>query len=243
MTFKIQNSIFSDHSNNKNLLQYLESYLTERRNALFDKVLSNRTRHITVVAEDTYQEHNASALIRTCDCFGIQDFHILEKHNEFKIAKGMAKGAEKWVDVHMYEGAENKEQECIDRLRKNGYKIVATTPHNNDCLLDAFDLSQKSALFFGREKYGLSDCIIEQADSFLKIPMVGFTESFNISVSTAIILHTLTNKLREIPDIPWQLTEKERIAKKIEWCIKTIQNGKKIALDFLNEEVQVERKG
>ena len=216
-------------------LEYLESYLTERRKSLFDRVTSFRTRHFTIAVEDTYQDHNASALIRNCDCFGIQDLHIIEEVNKYRLAKGMTQGSDKWVDLHYYSEYEDNTQTCIDLLRGQGYAIVATTPHENDCLIDDFDVGQKSAFFFGREKTGLSDKIMDQADAFIKIPMYGFSESYNISVSAALLLHHLTEKLRKSNTIPWQLTEKEIQELKIEWCIKTIQNGEQIANKYLKE--------
>jgi len=216
-------------------LKYLESYLTSRRKSLFNSVTSYRMRHFTVAAEDTYQDHNASALIRNCDCFGIQDLHIIEEINKYRLAKGMTQGSDKWVDLHYYSEYEDNTQTCINRLKRQGYSIIATTPHENDCLIDDFDVSKKSAFFFGREKTGLSKKVLAQAEAFVKIPMYGFSESFNISVSAALLLQHLTDKLRKSADIPWQLTQEEIIDLKINWSIKTIQNGEQIAAKYLKE--------
>lgn len=216
-------------------LEYLESYLTPRRKALFDKVLSCRTRHFTLVAEDTYKNHNASALIRTCDCFGIQDLHIIEEQNQYRVAKGMTQGSEKWVDLHIYNQQENNIQPCIDRLRADGFAIVSTTPHANDQFVADYDIRQKTAFFFGRERTGLSPDILEQSDAFLKIPMFGFTESYNISVSAALLLQSVIQRLHECSDVKWQLSDEEKIDLKIAWCIKTIQNGEKIAQRYQQE--------
>lgn len=216
-------------------LEYLESYLTPRRKSLFNRVTSYRTRHFTIAAEDTYQDHNASALIRNCDCFGIQDLHIIEEINKYRLAKGMTQGSDKWVDLHYYSEFEDNTQTCIDQLRSDGYAIVATSPHEKDCLIDDFDVGQKSAFFFGREKTGLSDKVLDQADAFVKIPMYGFSESFNISVSAALLLHQLTEKLRKSNGIPWRLSDDEIRELKIDWCIKTIQNGEQIANKYLKE--------
>jgi len=221
---------------NKNkYLEYLESYLTPRRKSLFDRVVSNRTRHITIVAEDTYQDHNASALIRNCDCFGIQELHIIEEINKYRLAKGMTQGSDKWVDLHYYSEFDDNTQVCIDRLKQNGYAIVATCPHENEYLINDFDISKKSAFFFGREKTGLSQKVLDQADAFVKIPMYGFSESFNISVSAALVMDHLTAKLRKSKNIDWQLTNDEIIDLKIDWSIKTIQNGEQIAKKYLKE--------
>ena len=93
-------------------------------------------------------------------------------------------------------------QDCIANLKERGYQIIATTPHENDCMLEDFDISKPSALFFGTERHGLSDEVLAQADGFMKIPMVGFTESLNISVSAAIILQNVSTRLRH-SDIRW----------------------------------------
>ena len=216
-------------------LEYLESYLTPRRKALFDKVINDRTRHFTIVAQDTYQDHNASALIRNCDCFGVQDLHIIEEYNEYRLAKGMTQGADKWVSINFYSEYEDNTQTCIEHLRNKGYSIVATTPHTDDCLVEDYDISTKSAFFFGTEKTGLSQQILDQADRFVRIPMFGFSESFNISVSVALTLQTIMKKLRSDQDIDWQLSAEEQMDLKIDWCIKTIVNGDRIAEKFLRE--------
>ncbi len=217
------------------LLDYLLTYLTPQRIARFKQVLNYRTRHFTLVAEDTFRDHNASALIRTCDCFGIQDMHVIEEYNTFRIASGMAKGAQKWVDLRFYNDHEDNVQACIDWLKDHKYRIVATSPHKTNKNPEDFDIRKPAALFFGKEKEGLSSQVLEQADDFITIPMVGFTESFNISVSAAIILQTLTSKLHHRNDINWQLNNAEILDIKLDWCLKTIQNGSYIAARFLEK--------
>ena len=217
-------------------LDYLQSYLTPNRKNLFDNILRERTRHFTIVAQDTYQDHNASALIRNCDCFGIQDLHIIEEYNEYRLAKGMTQGADKWVNINYYSEFQDNTQTCIDNLRKEEYKIVATSPHQNDNLISAFDISNRSAFFFGTEKTGLSQQILDQADEFVKIPMYGFSESYNISVSVALLLQTLMQKLRDSSDICWHLSKEEEVDLRIDWCIKTINNGDRIAAKYLADQ-------
>lgn len=217
-------------------LEYLESYLTPRRKILFNKVSANRTRHFTIAAEDTYKDHNASALIRNCDCFGIQDLHIIEEINRYRLAAGMTQGSEKWVDLHYYSKNEDNKQTCIDTLKSQGYAIIATSPHENDCLIDDFDISRKSAFFFGKENTGLSQQILDQADGYVKIPMFGFSESFNISVSVALLLQSLMGKLQKNDAIDWRLSEEEILDLKIDWSIKTIQNGDRISAKYLSEQ-------
>jgi len=201
------------------LLEYLESYLTEHRRLRFTTVLAERTKYFTVATEDVYQLHNTSAVIRSCDVFGIQEVNIIEEVNTKRIDREIAMGAQKWIDLNRYNTVNN----CIVDLKSKGYQIVATTPHAEDCNLMDFDVSKKSCFFFGRETEGLSQQVLDEADCFLKIPMYGFTESLNISVSAAIILQHVTSRLRS-SDIVWQLSEEERIEKRFDWIRKTIKN-------------------
>jgi tRNA (guanosine-2'-O-)-methyltransferase len=213
------------------LLDYLETYLTENRKLRFDNVLSQRTKHFTVAIEDVYQLHNTSAVMRSCDVFGIQELHIIEEINSKRIDKEIAMGSQKWVDLNKY----NNAQTCIDDLKQKEYQIVATTPHKDDALLHEFDVTKKSCFFFGRETEGLSDVILNQADCFLKIPMAGFTESLNISVSAAIILQHVTTKLKQTT-INWQLTETEKQEKRLDWIEKTIKSYDDIVKRFYDDE-------
>lgn len=204
-------------------LDYVESFLTESRKENFLKVLKNRTKHFTVAVEDVFQMHNASAVMRSCEVFGIQELHVIEERFGKRIDKQIAMGAQKWVDITAYDTAAN----CIDTLKNRGYQIIATTPHTDDCNLVDFDISKPSALFFGTEREGLSEEVIQKADGFLKIPMVGFTESLNISVSAAIVIQNLTNRLRN-SDVDWQLTDEEILEKRLDWTKKSIRDIKRI---------------
>ena len=215
---------------NTALLEHLESYLTPSRREKFKRVLAQRTMHFTVATEDVYQLHNTSAVIRSCDVFGIQEVSIVEEQNTKRIDREIAMGAQKWVDLNRY----NSVKSCITDLKVKGYQIVATTPHTNDCDLEDFDVSKKSCFFFGRETEGLSQEVLNAADVFLKIPMVGFTESLNISVSAAIILQHVTSKLKQT-DINWQLTAPQLFDKRLDWCKKTIKSFEAIVERFLNE--------
>ncbi|WP_179345791.1 TrmH family RNA methyltransferase [Winogradskyella ursingii] len=201
------------------LLNHLESFLTENRRTRFEKVLSQRTKHFTVATEDVYQLHNTSAVLRSCDVFGIQEAYIIEEINSKEIDKEIAMGAQKWVDLNRY----NNVKSCISDLKTKGYQIVATSPHINSGELNDFDITKKSCFFFGRETEGLSQQVLDEADCFLKIPMVGFTESLNISVSAAIVLQHVTSKLRT-SNVKWELSENEIIEKRFDWIKKTLKN-------------------
>lgn len=210
------------------LLAYLEGYLTEERKQRFLEVLRHRTKHITIAIEDVYQMHNTSAIIRSCDVFGVQEVHVVEDRFAKRLDKNIAMGAEKWVDVHRYHNT----KDCIANLKQEGYQIIATTPHNDSTLLPDFYPEQKSAIFFGTEKEGLSDTVMQQADGFLKIPMVGFSESLNVSVAAAIIIQDLAHKVRA-SEVEWQLTEAEILEKRMDWTQKSIQHVKGIIKRYL----------
>ena len=215
-----------------NLLTYLEGFVTEKRKDLFKKILQDRTRHFTVVLEDIYQQHNSSAVIRSCDIFGIQDVHIIENKYNSKVSRHVAKGAQKWLSFHQYNEDKNNTIDCLEKLKNDGYQIIATTPHNDSCILHDFDISKKSAFVFGVEKAGVSDDVMKNADGFLKIPMVGFTESLNISVAAAIILENLTFKLRN-SSVDWKLTNEEQKILYASWIEKTIKNVDEIKERFI----------
>jgi tRNA (guanosine-2'-O-)-methyltransferase len=208
------------------LIEYLTECLTPERKALFEKVLEQRTRYLTVVLEDIFQPQNASAVLRSVDCFGLQDLHVIENRNEFTVDREVAMGASKWLTVKKYQGQENNSLDAIQYLRQQGYRIVATTPHDGDTNLEDFDLAKgKAALFFGTELTGISDVVKQEADEFLKIPMYGFTESFNISVSAAIILHYLTYKMHGDSNIDWSLTDEEKATIKLSWIKRTLKRS------------------
>ena len=208
------------------LIEYLSEFITPERNELFERILDQRTRYLTLVLEDIFQPQNASAVLRSVDCFGLQEAHVIENSNRFEVDREVAMGATKWLRVKKYNENENNSLEAIDRLRAEGYRIVATTPHRGDTNLEDFDLRKgKAALFFGTELTGISDMVKQEADEFLKIPMHGFTESFNISVSAAVILHHLTLKMRNDPQIDWHLTQEERAEIKLTWLRRTIKSS------------------
>jgi tRNA (guanosine-2'-O-)-methyltransferase len=213
------------------IIKELSGFITERRRELFDRVLDFRTRYITVVLEDIYQSHNASAVLRTCECFGIQDVHIIENLNRYNINPDVVLGATKWLNLVKYNKQATNTEEAILTLREQNYRIIATTLDEEAIPLQEFDLrAGKCALFFGTELTGLTDTVLAKADEYLKIPIFGFTESFNISVSAAIILHQLAMKLHR-SDIPWRLSKEEREEQLLDWLKKSVRGGEKLMND------------
>ena len=211
-------------------LHFLENILTENRKSKFLKVLQNRTKHFTIAVEDIFQMHNSSAVMRSCEIFGIQELNVIEQRYGKSIDKEIAMGAQKWVDIITFDSVTN----CVEDLKNKGYQIIATTPHENDCLLDDFDISKPSAFFFGTERDGLSQEILQKADGFLKIPMVGFTESLNISVSAAIIIQNLMNRLQKSA-VDWHLSEEEMLIKRLAWAKNSIKDIKRIEARYFSK--------
>lgn len=214
------------------LLAYLMTFITDERKNKFDDILKWRTRHITVVIEDIYQPHNASAVLRTCDLTGVQDVHIIENRNEYVINNEVAMGSSKWLNIIKYNQEKNNTKSALNDLKKKGYKIIATTPHKRSYDLNSLPLDDKIALVFGTELTGLSDIAIENSDEYLQIPMYGFTESFNISVSAALCLYTLSQRLRN-SDIQWKLNENEITDILLDWARNSIKKPELLEKEFI----------
>lgn len=226
-----------DKSLKLQLLEYLQEFITEERRRKINEVLDNRTRYLTVVLEDIYQPHNASAVLRSCDGFGIQDVHIIENKNEFDPNKGVTIGADKWITYHQYNRQKaNNTKRCYRKLRDRGYKIIATTPHHDDVTIDEVGLEQPTALVFGAELTGLSDYAMAEADGYARIPMAGFSESFNISVGAALCLYDLTSRLRNSEaKHQWQLSGDEKLDLRLEWVKKSVRAAEKLEERFMDE--------
>lgn len=207
----------------KYLIKKLQGYVSPHKKELIEEILQKRTQYLTVVLEDIYQPHNASAVVRNCDCFGIQDLHIIEKKNSYKPHKEIVQGSAKWVSLHKH----NQTVNTLNQLKNEGYKIVALTLRENSISLDSLPLDNKLALCFGTEETGLSETAHKQADYFAKIPMQGFTQSLNISVSVAITLYTLTKKLR-LTNYNWTIPETAKDQLRVNWYSQCIQRGKQI---------------
>jgi tRNA (guanosine-2'-O-)-methyltransferase len=218
----------------RDLIGHLSGFVTEQRFALFKQILDKRTRHMTVLLEDIYQSQNASAVLRTCECLGIQDVHIVEQRNEYDINPDVALGSNQWLSMHYYNHSQDNIEDAVNTLRKNGYRIVATSPHTEGNTPEDFDLEKgKAALMFGTELNGLTAEALSMADEYIQIPMVGFTESYNISVSAAVILYTLRIKLEQ-SGLNWRLPEMEKQELLLQWLRKSIKMAKKIEDQYRN---------
>ncbi|HEV7231109.1 MAG TPA: RNA methyltransferase [Bacteroidia bacterium] len=214
------------------LYEYLAQFITENKRSKIEEIVQWRTRYLTLVLEDIYQPHNASAVLRTCECFGIQDVHIIENRNKYTVNPDVVMGSTKWMDLHKYNGSPNNTPAALKALKDQGYRIVATTPHKNDCNITDLDLSKgKVALVLGTEIDGITDTVFEMADEFVKIPMYGFTESFNISVTAAMCLHTLSDKLRN-SELNWRLSDEEHLKLKTDWVRNILTKPELVEAEF-----------
>jgi len=217
------------------LVQYLKTFVVDERRKLFEEKIQQRTKHITVVLENIFQGRNISASIRSADCFGIQDVHIIENDNIFNDDSEVSMGAEKWITISRHNQKKYNSIDTIKKLKAEGYQIIAATPHNTDCNLFDVDISkQKTALIFGAEVKGCSEQTLALADKRMKIPMYGFTESFNISVSVSLCLQHLTYKLRKA-DFDWRMTENEQDKALLQWLRNSIKSSTQIEEEYLSK--------
>ena len=219
------------------LLAYMDTFLKDERRDRLNSVLDNRTTHFCVAMEDLFYERNSGAIIRTADGYGIQNVHVIEPKESFKskVTNIISKGAEKWVTKRQHDDIENGAKMCIDELRSQGYQIVATSPHKDGHTIHNFDITKKSAFFLGAEKTGISDIIMNEADDYISMPIYGFTESYNVSVANAILLHELVNRLRN-SEVDWKLSNKERNDLLLDWTMKSIVSSDLIAEKFMADK-------
>lgn len=217
------------------LIEYLKSFVTEERLLLFEEKLALRSKKLTLVLEDVFQSRNISAAMRSADCFGLQDIHIIENKNEFVTDKTVSLGSGKWLNVIQHNKKENNTSDCIKKLKKEGYQIIAATPHNPDISLDEVDIeNNKVAILLGTELTGLSDEALQLADKKMKINMYGFTESLNISVSAAICCQNLSDRMRRTDD-KWKIKEEEKLDIILNWLRNTIKSSSEIEQDFIKK--------
>jgi len=177
---------------------------------------------MTVALEDIYQSQNTSAVLRTCECFGVQDVHIIENYNRFSVNPMVLKGSDKWLNIYRYRQTDSNTANAVDRLKSEGYRVIATSLHEGSVELNSFDVERgKFVIVFGNEHQGVSEYMLRHADEYLRIPMYGFTQSFNISVSAGIILSRFIEKIRN-SNVVWQLTNPEKDRLRAEWLQTSI---------------------
>ena len=199
----------------------LSPYLTDARKQRFAEVLGQRTNWVTAVTEDLFDPHNISAVLRSCDGFGIQSAHIIEVNNPYRVSPGVAKGAAKWLDIERHTDTTH----ALRDLKARGFAICCTTPHTDDTTPEELPLDRPVALVFGSEGPGITDAARAEADHFVRIPMFGFTESFNISVAAALTLQTITRRVRERDDLDWRVPTEEHPRILGDWASRTVKDA------------------
>jgi tRNA (guanosine-2'-O-)-methyltransferase len=219
---------------NEYILSEFYKIITPNKVNMFERIAPQRSRHLVVGLENIQQDHNASAIMRSMDCLGFQELHLIEKNNSYQFQRDIALGSARWLDVNQYHEGPEPVLDAIAKLRKQGYRIIATSPHHKAVTPQTVNLQQPIALFFGAEKHGISPELMENADELLHIPMHGFTESLNLSVSAALLLNALRTRL-ESTQYPWLLSEQEQIKLKIEWCKRILNGGPQLAEKFREE--------
>jgi len=221
------------------VISFLSGLVTEKRLNRVEEILAQRTRYLTVVLEDIYQSQNASAVLRTCECFGVQDVHIIENYNPYNINPMVLNGADKWLNIDRYNQSDNNSAIAVRRLKSEGYRIVATSLSEESIGLDAFDVGRgKCAVIFGNEHQGVSQNILKQADEYLKISMYGFTQSLNISVSAGIIVSQLISKIKNSA-IDWKLTADEKESIRAEWLKRSVKNPQMLISHLVAEKLRI----
>jgi tRNA (guanosine-2'-O-)-methyltransferase len=214
------------------LKQHLSQFVSEHKREFMERVLAQRTRYITIVLEDVYQSQNTSAVVRTCECLGLQDVHVIETTSEWSTNKLVLRGSNKWLSITRYRKRDsNNTEDCFKALRERGYRIAVTDP-SGGTPIENVALDKPLAIVMGNERHGSSPYALSHADLSLTIPMAGFTESMNISVSAAICLQTSLSRLRR-SEFPWMLSEEEKEILRLQWYRKAVRNADVIEREYL----------
>jgi tRNA (guanosine-2'-O-)-methyltransferase len=219
------------------LLSEFYNILTDERIRLFEKIIAQRTNHLTVVLEDIYQEHNASAIVRTCDSFGIQSLHLIESRNVYQVHEGISRGSNQWVTLEHHYSEGKSSTDIFNEIKSKGYKIAATSPHAIEYDIFNLPIDEPIALIFGAEKKGITAAAIENADYLVRIPMYGFAESLNVSVAAAITLNELRKRLNQ-SSIPWPLSNQEKLETLLSWCRKHIKSSELIENEIKKKYIE-----
>ncbi len=204
--------------------EYLREFMTEARYQVLCRTLASRTRYMTILTENTFHPQNASALVRHCEAFGLQEMHTIEDRCKFSPNTSIVRGTDKWVDLQRHPST----TEALREMRRRGYRIVATTPHREDFTPESFDVGKGPfALVFGTEHAGISQQVIAAADEFVRIPMCGMVESLNVSASAAILIYMLSSRMRASVE-GWQLSEEDRAQLLYRWSYASVQDAEAI---------------
>ena len=223
----------------KIIISELSNLVTDERLALFHSKLNDKTQNLTVVLEDVFQSRNINAVLPSADCFGISDIHLIENRNKFIVDHGVSLGSAKWTNIIQYNSRTNNTKQCLNKLKKRGYKIIAAIPNENATKLEDINVNKnKIAVLFGTELGGVSEEALKIADDKMKIKMYGFTESLNISVAAGITLQHLNEKIRK-ENVSWRIQGKERDNILLNWLRNSIDHSEKVEKDILKRIIKI----
>lgn len=205
-------------------LSVLEPLMTEKRKARYEEILEHRTRHVAMVLEDVYQSRNTSAVMRSADGLGIQDIHMIESYNVWSKNRSVSKGASRWLTLHRHLEAEDPHGACVAKLRERGYRIVATSPHEGGYTPETLPIDKPIAIVMGTEFKGISSRLMPEVDDYVEIPMFGFSESFNISVASAIVMNRVCARVREA-GVDAGLSHDEKQYLRLQWAFRSVKRA------------------
>lgn len=201
--------------------RYLAEFMLPERREALARALDNRTDYMTVMTENMFHPQNASAIVRHCEAFGVQNIHTVESLCAFNPNLNIVRGTDKWIDINRHATT----AEALGALKAQGYRIVATTPHRESCTPETLDVCRgRFAVVFGTEKQGISDEVVAAADDFLRIPMCGLVESLNVSASAAILIYILSQRMRrEVGE--WQLSAERHAELLYRWYRASVKDA------------------
>jgi tRNA (guanosine-2'-O-)-methyltransferase len=199
--------------------QWIADMILPQRLMRLYQVLSQRTRYISILLEAIDDGHNQAAVLRTADAFGVQNITVVEGDQPFEPNRKVTQGSHKWLTIHKQPDL----QTAIRDLTAQGYQICATYLGNDAVPIGEIDLSRPTVLLFGNEHRGISEEAADLAHQKFYIPMVGFVQSFNISVAAALTLQEVTKRARETAGDRYYLTSEEKREVFLDWVIQTLQ--------------------
>lgn len=213
------------------IINLMKPLLSESRQSKIQNVVQERTYSVCTVLENIYDRGNISAVLRSAEAMGFQDVHIIESE-KFKSSNRVTKGADKWLNVYSYKNT----SECIQELKNQKYKIIATHLDDKSKSLDEMDWSQKMAFVLGNEKDGISKEMIDSCDERIVIPMQGFVQSFNISVAAAIGLYRIYLERKNLYGHSGDLTETQKQELIAEFYLRSSKNPEKLLRKLLERQ-------
>jgi tRNA (guanosine-2'-O-)-methyltransferase len=200
---------------------YFEEFVSAERKARLKEVLSHRTRKLVLVLEDILDPHNASACIRSSEAMGLQELHVVAPRHAFTPTAGITQGADKWMDIKHHSGIDS----CLEHLHERGFTVAAGVLDEGAVPIQELDFSRPMALVFGNEHEGISPQMVAACDQHFYVPMYGFSQSFNISVATALAVHYAVSQRVRIFGANGDLASDDMDALYSRWVFQSVKMG------------------